>query len=37
VIENVEMREKIEAWKAERKAAKAAERAGVEKMDTSEG
>jgi ubiquitin conjugation factor E4 B len=37
VIENTELRDQIEAWKAERKAAKAAERAGVEKMDTSEG
>ncbi|KAK3714190.1 Ubiquitin conjugation factor E4 [Vermiconidia calcicola] len=38
VISDVELKGRIEAWKAERKAAKAAERAGGgEKMDTSEG
>lgn len=35
VISNTELKEKIEAWKAERKAAKAAERANA--MDTSQG
>lgn len=38
VITDTELKAKIEAWKAERKAAKKAERdAGPEKMDTSEG
>ena len=35
VLPNTELKERIEAWKAERKAAKAAEKTGA--MDTSEG